>query len=138
MRQTAAGAGHLWDELKHFRGCLHLGKNATGVIDTNLHFTGDEIIVEETMPGEFVQEIIDAVAALSLQAKRRRPGGHLIGQLPLPIWRGWRKQWEAGPKQNGVLWRAFMTSKLMDRDWGKFRVQGAKGNYVHGQRLRNP
>jgi hypothetical protein len=112
-----------WDDLKDFVGDIDLGFNNTGVIRSSVHFTGDEIIVKEEMPAPFVQDIMDSVAALSAQVKRRRPGGHLIGQLPLPLYYGWRKEWERTGKQHGVLFRAFLMSKLMDSDYSKFRVR---------------
>jgi hypothetical protein len=130
-------AGLHYDDVKDIRGTVSLGMNSTGVIESRVHFTGDEIITEEVMPAPFVEAIMAEVAALSDQVKKRRPGGELVGQLPLPIYWGWHRQWEKGPKLHGVLWRAFLTSKLMDRDYSRFRVKTQKG-HVHGARLHLP
>jgi hypothetical protein len=104
---------------KNFHGSYHLGRNATGVIDSSIHFTGDEVIIEDTMPAEYVQECFDEVARLSDNINDRKPGGFVAGRLPLPIYHMWRKAWEAGPKQQGLLWGAFLMTKLQDRDYRK-------------------
>ncbi len=111
-----------WDDLRHFQGTIELGANATGVIGTRIHKTDDELILEEYMPAEYVDEVIASVEKLRDRVKQRRPGGDLVGQIPLPLWYAWRKQWEAGPKQHGLLWRAFFRSKFMDSENAKFRA----------------
>lgn len=121
MRPRVGGID--WGDLEGFVGDIDLGFNNTGVIKSSIHFTGDEIIVKEEMPAPFVQEIMDSVARLSAEAKSRRPGGHLVGQLPLPIYYAWQKEWARTGKAHGVLWRAFMMQKLMDGDYSKFRVK---------------
>lgn len=108
--------------VKQLHGSYDLGWNATGVVQSSVHFTGDEVVVLESMPGVFVDQIIDSVAALRDAASKRRPGGMLKGQIPITLWYAWRRQWEAGPKLHGVLWRAFFTGKFMDRDHSKFRA----------------
>lgn len=112
-----------WEEMRNFVGDIDLGYNGTGVIRSSLHFTGDEIIVKEEMPAQFVQDIMDSVAELSARAKDRKPGGHLLGQIPLPLYYTWRKEWTRTSKQSGVMFRAFLMSKLMDSDYSKFRVR---------------
>ncbi len=111
-----------WDDLRHFQGTIELGANATGVIGTRIHRTDDELILEEYMPGEYVDEVIASVNKLRDRVRKRRPGGDLVGQIPLPLWYAWRKQWEAGPKLHGVLWRAFFRGKFMDGENAKFRA----------------
>ena len=115
-------AGLTWDDVRDVRGDFDLGTNATGVINSSIHFTGDEIITVDSMPAAYVQDIMDSVARFQAEAKRRRPGGHIKAQLPLPIWKGWRRQWEQGPRKWGVIWRAFLTSKIEDRDYSKFLI----------------
>ncbi len=116
-------AGLTPDDLKHMQGTHDLGWNATGVIRSRLHVTAEEIVIEEEMPGVVVDEIMAEVARFSDAAKRRKGGMELLGKLPLPIWALWQKQWKAGPKQHGVLWRAFLMSKLLDSDFSRFRVR---------------
>lgn len=118
-----AAAGFTWDDLPDLRGSHDLGLNATGVIHSKFHVLDDEIIIEDTMPACYVQDIMDSVAALRTQVGKRRPGGELVGQIPLPIYHMWRKAWEAGPKQQGVIWRAFLTGKLTDGDHSKFCIR---------------
>jgi hypothetical protein len=105
---------------KHLHGTFELGRNATGVIDSSIHFLDDgEVIIQDTMPGEYVQQCMDEVARLSDNINTRRPGGFVSGRIPLPLYHMWRKAWEAGPKQHGVLWRAFLMTRLTDRDYRK-------------------
>jgi hypothetical protein len=110
-------------DLKHLHGHYDLGWNATGVIRSHLHVDADEIIIREEMPGAVVDEIMAEVAAFADRAKRRKGGMELVGKIPLPIYVAWRKQWERGPRLHGVLWRAFLESKLLDRDYSRFRVK---------------
>lgn len=112
------GAPELFDR-KHLHGTFDLGRNATGVIDSRIHFFDDEVIIEDTMPGEYVQQCMDEVKRLSDDINTRKPGGFVSGRIPLPLYHMWRKAWEAGPKQHGMLWRAFLMSRLMDRDYRK-------------------
>ncbi|MFA5996171.1 MAG: hypothetical protein WC790_00390 [Candidatus Paceibacterota bacterium] len=123
MREGKRVAGVDWSDLKSLHGDYDLGFNATGVIETSLHVRDDEIIVRESMPGHHVQTIMDEVAAFADTIKKRRPGGHIAGKIPFTLWRVWRKQWEDGPKQHGMLWRAFFSSKFYDADYSKFRVR---------------
>ena len=111
-------------DLRKIHGDFDLGVNATGVISTSIHFTGDEIITREVMPAEYVQRCFDEVHALGEQMRGRRQGGKIKGRIPLPIYVMWRREWEKTGKQYGLLWRAFLSSKLMDGDWKKFRVDG--------------
>ena len=115
-------AGLTRDEIVNLRGDFDLGFNATGVVQSSIHFTGDEIVVRESMPGVFVDEIMDSVARLRDAASKRRPGGVLKGQIPVTLWYAWRREWERGPKLHGVLWRAFFSGKFMDSDHSKFRA----------------
>lgn len=124
MQAVPRTAGVSWNDLHAFRGTLDLGFNGSGVIRNEMHFTGDEIVTTEVMPGHFVQDIMDEVAALRSQVRTRPPGGAIVGKVPLPLWRMWRKAWEAGPKQHGVLWRAHLSRMLDDRDYSKFSVKG--------------
>lgn len=111
-------------DFRHLHGTYDLGWNATGVIRSRMHVTAEEIVIEEEMPGAVVDEIMAEVARFADAVKSRKDGGlELLGKLPLPIWALWRKQWNAGPKQHGVLWRAFLTGKLMDGDFSRFRVR---------------
>jgi hypothetical protein len=110
-------------DVRDLRGSHDLGWNATGVIRSSIHIDADEIVIRDEMPGAIVDEIMSEVADFAHAVKRRGDGMELAGKLPLPIYAGWRKQWEAGPKQHGVLWRAFLMSKLMDRDYSRFRVK---------------
>lgn len=117
-------AGLTTDDLKHMQGTHDLGWNATGVIRSRLHVTAEEIVIEEEMPGVVVDEIMAEVARMADRARTRKNGEmQLVGKLPLPIWALWRKQWQAGPRSSGVLWRAFLMSKLMDGDYSRFRVR---------------
>jgi len=109
-------------DFRNLRGDYSLGLNATGVIESSVHFTGDEIIIRESMPAQYVQDVMDSVKALQHRVKTRRPGGDLVGQIPMTLYYAWRREWEKGPKQHGVLWRAFFTGKFMDRDFSKFRA----------------
>jgi len=104
---------------KHLHGTFELGRNATGVIDSRIHFLDDEVIVEDSMPAQYVQQCMDEVSRLSDSVKDRKPGGFVSGRIPLPLYYTWRKAWEAGPKQHGVLWRAFLMTRLTDRDYRK-------------------
>lgn len=110
-------------DLKHLNGHYDLGWNATGVVRSHLHVSEEEIIIREEMPGAVVDEIMAEVAAFSDAVKRRGAGFVLQGKIPLPIYAGWRKQWERTGKQHGLLWRAFLMSKLEDRDYSRFRVK---------------
>lgn len=109
-------------DLRKLHGSFDLGFNATGVVHSSVHFQDGEVIVQESMPGVYVDQIIDSVAALRDAATKRRPGGVLKGQIPITLWYAWRREWERGPKLHGVLWRAFFTGKFMDRDHSKFRA----------------
>lgn len=111
-------------KLKDLRGDFDLGFNATGVIQSSVHFTGEEIIIRESMPAQYVQQCFDEVARLSENAKKRRPGGKIRGRIPFPIYGAWRREWEKTGKLHGLLWSAFLNTKLMDRDYSRLRVQG--------------
>ena len=115
-------AGIDWDTIRNIRGSFDLGWSETGLTRNSIHFTGDEIITQEEMPGCHVQTIMDDVAELRGRMKTRRPGGDLVGKIPVTLWYMWRREWERGPKLHGVLWRAFFTSKFMDSDHSKFRA----------------
>jgi hypothetical protein len=117
-------AGVSWDDVCSFRGVVDLGFNGSGVIRNEIHVTSDEIITVESMPGHFVQDIMDDVSALRSQVRARPAGGAIVGKVPLPLWRMWRKAWEAGPKQHGVLWRVHLMGMLDDRDFSKFSIKG--------------
>ena len=117
-----ASIGIDWGDLASFHGTLDLGANATGVIGTRLHKSSDELILEEYMPGELVDEVIASVTRLRDRIKMRRPGGDLVGHIPLVLWYAWRKEWMAGPRLHGITWRAFFRGKFMDRDHSKFRA----------------
>ena len=110
------------DDIRHLQGSFDLGWNGTGVVQSSIHFEDGDVIVQESMPGVFVDQIIDSVAALREANTRRRPGGILKGRIPITTWYAWRREWERGPKQHGVLWRAFFTGKFMDHDHSKFRA----------------
>ena len=110
-------------DLKSLHGHYDFGWNATGVIRSHLHVDADEIIIREEMPGAVVDEIMAEVAAFSDAVKRRKDGLTLAGKIPLPLYAAWRKQWAKGPKLQGVIWRAFLMSKLCDRDYSRFRVK---------------
>ena len=114
--------GLVWDDVQRMRGDYDLGVNSTGVINSSLHIGTDEIVVKETMPAHHVEDIMASVHAFRDKVKQRRPGGHLVGQIPLPIYYEWQKQWQSGPQLHGVLWRTFLTGKLMDGDFEKFRI----------------
>lgn len=116
-------AGLTPDDLKRMQGTHDLGWNATGVIRSRLHVTAEEIVIEEEMPGVVVDEIMAEVARFADAARHRKDGLELVGKLPLPIWYLWRKQWMKGPKQHGMLWRAYLMSKLLDSDFSRFRVR---------------
>lgn len=111
------------NDLKHLNGHYDLGWNATGVIRSHLHVSEEEIIIREEMPGAVVDEIMAEVAAFSDAVKRRGAGFVLQGKIPLPIYAGWRRNWEKGPKLQGVLWKTHLMSKLCDSDFSKFRVR---------------
>jgi hypothetical protein len=111
-------------DVKKLQGTHDLGFNGTGVIHTKLIIDSDYITTVDTMPARYVQQCMDEVKQLSENAKKRRPGGYIKGRLPMTLWQMWRRQWEQGPKLHGVLWRAFLNSKLMDSDYSKFRVDG--------------
>ncbi len=111
-----------WGDLKHFTGTIDLGYNNTGVVQTKLHFTGDEIISEDVMSGEMVDHVIDHVDQMRDRQRQGRPGGDWVGSIPLPLWTAWRKEWQRGPKLHGVRWRAFFTTKFMHSDYSKFRA----------------
>lgn len=106
---------------KALRGDYDLGFNAAGV-HTRLIIDSDYITTVDTLPAPVVEQCMREVAALSDQIKSRRPGGHLAGKIPFPIWQAWRKQWASGPKAYGLTWRAFFNSKFMDSDYRKFRA----------------
>lgn len=112
-----------WDALRKFEGDIDLGFNATGIVRSTVHFVDGEMIVQETMPARYVQEIFDDVARLAAAARNRKAGGYIKGCIPYPIYWGWRREWEKGPRQWGMVWRAFLTSKIEDRDWSKFLVR---------------
>jgi hypothetical protein len=116
-------AGLTTDDLPTLHGDYDLGWNATGVIRSHLHISAEEIIIREEMPGAIVEEVMAEVARFADQAKNRKAGMVCQGKIPLPIWAGWRKEWERGPKLHGVLWKAFLMGKLLDRDYSKFRVK---------------
>lgn len=114
--------GLTWDDVKDVHGTFDLGYNATGVIKSRIHFTGDEIITEDVMSGEAVDLVIGHVEHMRNRQKAKRPGGDYVGSIPYPLWAAWRKEWQAGPRQHGVKWRKFFTMKFMDRDHEKFRA----------------
>lgn len=107
---------------RQMHGTLDFGANATGVIQSRLHFTGDEIIAEDVMSGAGVQTILDSVAELRANMRKRPKGGVVGGKIPLPLYATWRRVWEATAKKDGMLWRAFLTSKLMDADNSRLRT----------------
>jgi len=108
---------------RKMHGTLDFGTNHTGIIQSRLHFTGDEIISEERGPALLTQQCFQDVERLRDQIGKRRPGGHVAGRIPLPLYYAWQREWEHTGKQHGVLWRAFLTGKIMDRDHSKFKVQ---------------
>jgi|SRR5262245_5553601 len=117
-------AGLTPDDLPKMQGTHDLGWNATGVIRSRLHVTAEEIVIEEEMPGCIVDEIMAEVAAASDAAKSRKPGEiRRVGSIPLPIYMLWLRQWQAGPRQHGVLRSAFIMGKLLDNDYSRFRVK---------------
>lgn len=99
-----------------------IGWNASGVTYSSVHISAEEIILREEMPGVIVDEIMASVARFQSQVKRRRPGGHLKGQIPTPLYAAWQREWERGPRKWGVVWKAFLSSKLHDRDYSKFLI----------------
>lgn len=109
-------------DVKNLHGTHDLGFNATGVIRDKLIVDGDYITKVSEMPAVYVQQCMDEVKRLSDAAKTRRPGGYVKGRIPAPLYELWRRQWMNGPKQHGVLWRAFLATKIDDRDYRKFRV----------------
>lgn len=115
-------AGIDWGTIRGLHGSFDLGWREDGMTRSSIHFTGDEIVTQEEMPACHVQTIMDDVEKLRHRTKLRRPGGDLVGQIPVTLWYMWRREWERGPKLAGVLWRAFFTSKFMDRDFSKFRA----------------
>lgn len=111
-------------DLKKLHGTHNLGYDASGCVHTKLIIDGDYITTVNEMPAHHVQTCMDEVKRLSDNAKARKPGGAVRGRIPMPLYQLWRKQWQTGPMLHGVLWRAFLNSKLMDRDYSKFRVEG--------------
>ena len=112
------------NDYQHLQGrTFNLGWNATGVIQSSIHFDADEIIIRDEMPGVVVEEVMRSVARLQETCRRRRPGGFVKAQIPLPLHMAWRREWERGPRLHGVLWKAFLTSKIEDRDYSKFLVR---------------
>lgn len=110
-------------DLKSLHGHYDLGWNATGVIRSHLYVDADEIIIRDEMPGAVVDVIMQEVADFAHSVKTRKDGMVLQGKIPLPLYGAWRKQWMQGPRLQGVVWRAFLMSKLMDRDYSRFRVK---------------
>lgn len=111
-----------WGDLAKWQGTIDLGMNATGVVHSRLHKTEDEIIIHEEMPAEVVGSIMAHVDKLRDRIRQRRPGGDLVGHIPIVMWYAWRREWQRGPKLHGVTWRAFFAGKFMDRDHSKFRA----------------
>ena len=122
LAPRAAALGVDLDELRNFVGEVDLGFNATGCINSKVHFTGDEIIIEDTMPAHYVQDILDSVEAFGNQVRNRKSGGEIVGQIPLPIYHMWQKEWANTKKQDGMLFGAFLMQKLCDRDYSKLKV----------------
>jgi hypothetical protein len=116
-------AGVTAADLKHLHGHYDLGWNATGVIRSHLHIDADEIVIRDEMPGAVVDVVMAEVAAFADRVKNRKAGMELVGKLPLPLHLAWRRQWNAGPRQHGVLWKTFLMGKLLDRDYSRFRVK---------------
>jgi hypothetical protein len=110
-------------DLPKMLGTYDMGWNTTGVIRSFMHVSQEEIVLYDEMPGCVVEDIMAEVAAMSDAVKRRGQGMECVGKLPLPIWALWRRQWEKGPKGSGVIWGAFLKSKLMDSDFSRFRVR---------------
>ena len=108
---------------KDLHGDHDLGWNANGVTFSSMHIDAESVILREEMPGVIVEEVMASVARLSDSMKGRKRGGVVQGQIPTPIYFAWHKEWEKGPKQWGVLWRAFLNTKLLDRDYSRFRVK---------------
>lgn len=113
-------------DLKALHGTHDLGWNATGLIRSYLHVDADEIIIREVMPGAVVDEIMAQVARFADQVRNRVAGQEIVGSVPLPIYAAWLLEWKRGPKAQGVTKSAFMTSKLMDRDYSRFKVPRPK------------
>lgn len=128
-----AGLEFTRSELDSMRGDHFLGWNENGVTYSTVHISADEIILREEMPGHLVDEIMASVAAFQTQARKRRPGGELIGQVPTPLYFAWKRQWDKGPRQNGILWRTFLSQKLHDTDYSRFLIKKSK-LYVNGSK----
>lgn len=92
--------------------------NATGVIQTSLHVEDDKLITADVMPGHIVQQIIDDVAQ-----HEARPGMHLAGRIPLPLFQSWQREWRFTAKLWGIPWQTFFARKFFDSDYNKFRVR---------------
>jgi hypothetical protein len=92
--------------------------NATGVIATSLHVEDGQFITQDVMPGHVVQQIIDDVAQHT-----PRPGTHLAGRLPLPLFQSWHREWRFTAKLWGIPWQTFFARKFFDSDYNKFRVR---------------
>lgn len=111
------------DMIPQLVGDYDLGWNATGVIRSYLHISEEEIIIREEMPGVIVDEVFASVARLQDSMKRRRPGGYVKAQIPLPLHSAWRRMWANGPRLHGVTWKAYLTMMIEDRDYRKFLVR---------------
>lgn len=111
-----------WGDLEGFHGTIDFGYSPLNTVTSRLHKTDDEIIIQEEQPAEVVDAIIASVNRLRDRVRGRRPGGDLVGQIPKVLWYAWRREWQRGPKQHGVTWRAFFAGKFMDRDHSKFRA----------------
>lgn len=117
-RATVAGLTSA--DLNLLHGHHALGWNANGVTYSSLEISSEEIILREEMPAAYVEDIMKSVEAMRDANRRRRPGGMLKAQVPITLHAAWRKEWERGPKQWGVLWRAFLNGKLHHRDYSRF------------------
>lgn len=101
------------------------GVNPGGIVEKVTEEDG-ELILEDEMPGEVVDKILDENEAYrNMQAAKTGPSGNgVIGaRIPLPTYMAWQKEYREGPKKWGVKWHVFLKRRLNSGEFSKFVFQ---------------
>lgn len=99
---------------------LNLGQNADGV-ESQVWVSDSELI---TLDKTDAQPILDANQRLRNAGGAKSRGIHHVARIDMVTYTNWRKEWK---KQSDKWeWKTFLSMKLRDRDYSKFRTSDMK------------
>lgn len=93
----------------------------SGVVETRVHFEGDEFITEDIQHGPVIQAILDQNQADRSMGPNRRALGRHAGRIPLTLLDSWRKEWERKHSDKWE-WKTFLVMRMNDRDYSYLRT----------------